>query len=54
MFVDSGVRSNKFVFQKIADPRIDNADTHMTVNLTTKLFTTKEICDITSYIVSPK
>ncbi|MBL1244392.1 MAG: sulfur oxidation c-type cytochrome SoxX [Sulfurimonas sp.] len=54
MFVDSGVRDNKFVFQKIADPRIDNMDTHMTVNLTTKLFTTKEICDITSYIVSPK
>ncbi|CAI6164188.1 MAG: hypothetical protein SPLUMA2_SPLUMAMAG2_01169 [uncultured Sulfurimonas sp.] len=54
MFVDSGVRDNKFVFQKIADPRIDNSDTHMTVNLTTELFTTKEICDITSYIVSPK
>ncbi len=54
MFVDSGVRSNQFVFQKIADPRIDNSDTHMTVNLTTKLFTPKEICDITSYIVSPK
>jgi len=53
-FVDSGVRDNKFVFQKIADPRIDNPDTHMTVNLTTKLFTPAEICDITSYIVSPK
>lgn len=53
-FVDSGVRDNKFVFQKIADPRIDNKDTHMTVNLTTKLFTPKEICDIASYIVSPK
>jgi len=53
-FVDSGVRNNQFVFQKIADPRIDNKDTHMTVNLTTKLFTPAEICDITSYIVSPK
>lgn len=54
MFIATGVRNNQFVFQKIADPRIDNKDTHMTVNLTTKLFTTKEICEITSYIVSPK
>jgi len=54
MFIDSGARDNQFVFQKIADPRIDNPKTHMTVNLTTKLFTTREICDITSYIVSPK
>jgi len=53
-FIDSGVRTNQFVYQKIADPRIDNKDTHMTVNLTTKLFTPREICDITSYIVSPK
>ncbi len=54
MFIDTGVRNNQFVFQKIADPRIDNKDTHMTVNLTTKLFTTREICDIASYIVSEK
>lgn len=54
MFMATGVRDNQFVFQKIADPRIDNKDTHMTVNLTTKLFTTKEICEITSYIVSDK
>ena len=54
MFMATGVRDNQFVFQKIADPRVDNKDTHMTVNLTTKLFTTREICDITSYIVSPK
>ncbi|WP_373003885.1 sulfur oxidation c-type cytochrome SoxX [Sulfurimonas sp.] len=54
MFMATGVRDNQFVFQKIADPRVDNKDTHMTVNLTTKLFTTKEICEITSYIVSPK
>jgi len=53
-FVDSGARDNQFVFQKIADPRVDNPDTHMTVNLTTKLFTVKEICEITSYIVSKK
>jgi len=54
MFMETGVRNNQFVYQKIADPRIDNAETHMTVNLTTKLFTEREICDITSYIVSPK
>ena len=53
-FVDTGVRDNQFVYQKIADARIDNPETHMTINLTTKLFTEKEICDITSYIVSPK
>ena len=54
MFVDSGVRDNQFVYQKIADPRVDNKNTHMTVNLTTKLFNEQEICDITSYIVSEK
>ncbi|EQB40611.1 hypothetical protein M947_02050 [Sulfurimonas hongkongensis] len=54
MFIDSGVRDNQFVFQKIADPRIDNKNTDMTVNLTTKLFTTKEICEITSYVISIK
>ena len=54
MFIATGVRDNQFVFQKIADPRIDNPNTHMTVNLTTKLFTTREICEITSYVVSKK
>jgi len=54
MFMATGVRDNKYVFQKIADPRVDNKDTHMTINLTTKLFTTREICEITSYIVSEK
>jgi len=54
LFVKSGVRDNAFVYQKIADARIDNPDTHMTINLTTNLFTEREICDITSYIVSIK
>lgn len=54
MFVDSGVRNAQFVYQKIADPRIDNPDTHMTVNLTNKLFTESEVCDLTSYILAPK
>jgi len=53
-FIDTGARDNQFVYQKIADARIDNPNTHMTINLTTKLFTPKEICEITSYIVSKK
>jgi sulfur-oxidizing protein SoxX len=53
-FIDSGARNHQFVYQKIADARIDNPDTHMTINLTTKLFTPREVCDITSYIVAPK
>jgi len=53
-FMATKVRNNAFVYQKIADPRIDNPNTHMTVNLTTKLFNEREICDIASYIVSPK
>lgn len=54
MFMDTGVRDNAFVFQKIADPRIDNPHTNMTVNLTTKLFNEREICDIASYVVIKK
>ena len=53
-FINSGARDNQFVFQKIADARVDNPDTYMTINLTTKLFTPREICDMTSYIVAPK
>ncbi len=53
-FIKSGARDNAFVYQKIADARVDNPDTHMTINLTTGLFTDREICDITSYIVSIK
>jgi sulfur-oxidizing protein SoxX len=53
-FIDSGARNAAWVYQKIADARIDNQDTHMTINLTTGLFTEREICDITSYIVSDK
>jgi sulfur-oxidizing protein SoxX len=53
-FIESGGRDNAFVYQKIADARIDNPDTHMTINLTTKLFTPREVCDIASYIVAPK
>ena len=54
MFIDTKTRDAQFVYQKIADPRIDNPKTHMTVNLTTGLFTEQEICDFTAYIVSDK
>lgn len=54
MFLDTKVRDPQFVYQKIADPRVDNANTHMTVNLTTGLFTEQEICDYTAYVVSEK
>lgn len=54
MFIDTKARDAAFVYQKIADPRIDNPNTHMTVNLTTGLFTPEEICDYTAYVVSNK
>jgi sulfur-oxidizing protein SoxX len=53
-FIATGTRDTAFVYQKIADPRVDNPNTHMTVNLTTGLFNEREICDIASYIVSVK
>lgn len=54
IFLDSKVRDAQFVYQKIADPRVDNANTHMTVNLTTGLFNEQEICDYTAYVMSEK
>jgi len=54
MFLDTKVRNAQFVYQKIADPRVDKADTHMTVNLTTGLFNEQEICDYTAYVMSEK
>jgi len=53
-YVKSGARTQAWVFQKIADPRIDNPHTAMTVNLSTKLMNESEICDIVSYIVQDK
>ena len=53
-YIDSKARDAQFVYQKIADPRIDNPNTHMTVNLTTKLFSESEICDLTAYVMSDK
>ena len=54
MMIDTKARDAQFVYQKIADPRIDNPKTHMTVNLTTKLFNESEICDLTAYVMSDK
>jgi sulfur-oxidizing protein SoxX len=54
MFIDTKTRDAQFVYQKIADPRVDNPNTHMTVNLTTGLFNEQEICDLTAYIVADK
>ncbi len=53
-FMDSGARTSQFVYQKIADARVDNPKTHMTINLTNGLFSEREVCDLTSYIVSKK
>jgi len=53
-FIDTKVRDAQYIYQKIADPRISVPDTHMTVNLTTKLFDEQEICDITAYVMSVK
>jgi len=54
MFIDTKARDAQFVYQKIADARIDNPNTHMTVNLTTGLNTEQEVCDFTAYIISDK
>ena len=54
IFIDSKTRDAAFVYQKIADPRVDNAQTNMTINLTTKLFDEGEICDLTAYVLSEK
>lgn len=54
LYVDSGVRNAQFVYQKIADPRIDNAKTHMTINMTNGLMNEREVCDLSSYIMAIK
>lgn len=54
VYVKTGARKPEWVFQKIADPRVDNKDTAMTVNLTTKLMGENEICDLVSYLFADK
>ncbi len=53
-FIDTKARDYQYVYQQIADARINNKDTRMTINLTTGLFTPEEVCAITSYVVSDK
>ena len=54
MFIESKARDAQFVYQKIADARVDNKDTAMTINLTTKMMNEQEICDLTAYVLQPK
>ena len=54
LYMDSGARTGQFLYQQIADPRLDNPNTHMTVNLANGLFSEREVCDLMSYIVSKK
>ncbi len=54
MFVDSGVRDAQFVYQQIADARALNPESLMTINLANGLFSSSEVCDLTSYILAPK
>jgi sulfur-oxidizing protein SoxX len=53
-FMASGVRTPEWVYQKVADARIDVPDTHMTINLTNGLMNEQEICEIVSYIIAQK
>ena len=53
-FIDTKARDAQFVYQKIADPRVDSKNTAMTVNLTSKLFVESEVCDITAYVLQAK
>jgi sulfur-oxidizing protein SoxX len=53
-FIDTKVRDAQFVYQKIADPRVDMKNTSMTVNLTSKLFDESEVCDVTAYVMQVK
>ena len=53
-FIDTKARDYQYVYQQIADARINDKNTRMTINLTTGLFTPEEVCAITSYIVSDK
>ncbi|HEX5670101.1 MAG TPA: sulfur oxidation c-type cytochrome SoxX [Sulfuricurvum sp.] len=54
LYMDSGVRNGQSMYQQIADPRLDNPKTHMTVNLANGLFTEREVCDLASYVAAKK
>ncbi len=53
-FIDTKARDAQFVYQKIADPRVDNKETAMTINLTTKMMNEQEVCDLTAYVLQVK
>jgi len=53
-FIDTKVRDAQFVYQKIADPRVDMKTTAMTINLTSKMFDESEVCDVTAYVMQVK
>jgi L-cysteine S-thiosulfotransferase len=54
LYMDNGVRTGQYLYQQIADPRMENQNTHMTVNLANGLFSEREVCDLMSYIISKK
>ncbi|MDD5717013.1 MAG: sulfur oxidation c-type cytochrome SoxX [Sulfuricurvum sp.] len=54
LYMDSGVRNAQFMYQKIADPRMDNPKSAMTVNLANGLMNEREVCDLVSYITAVK
>ena len=54
LYMDSGVRNPQFMYQKIADPRLDNPKSAMTVNLANGLMNEREVCDLVSYIIAVK
>jgi len=51
-FVDTGVRTQQWVFAKISDARVDNPATVMTINH--KSFSNNEICAMMSFIFNDK
>ncbi len=53
-FIDTKARDYQYVYQQIADSRIHNKDSRMTINLTTGLFNEEEVCALVSYLVSEK
>lgn len=54
LYIASGVRNAQFMYQKIADPRMDNPKSSMTVNLANGLMNEREVCDLVSYITATK
>lgn len=53
-FILTGIRTHEWIYQKIADARVDNPLTGMTINKTNALLNEQEICHIMSYMLSKK